>query len=232
MKRVLLVEDEVDLGELIQMQLRRTGYSVDYVENGVQALEVLKNEAFDLVLLDWMMPEMDGLSTLMRVRNLEGKEEMPIIFLTALAHPDQICEALNCGADDYVVKPVDIQILDARIKSVLRRSDYRKSEKQSQSFGQTLQVSKITLDKKTYIATTNEEKMELTRSEFRLLQALMEEQGCVLTRKQLIEQVQGEGVIVTGRTVDTHIFSLRKKLGDQSEWIETIRGVGYRMKNE
>lgn len=222
---VLLVEDEESLARLVSLQLQSYAYNVSLAFDGQQALNKISQESYDVILLDRMMPNGSGLDILSQIRR-EGVST-PVIFVTALNSPEHIIEGLEAGADDYVTKPFDERVLISRIRSVIRRS---RPPEQVEPSSDWLKVEKIALNPKSFEASVNEERMNLTRSEFLLLQALMEQKGCVLTRKFLISTVQGEDVNVTGRTVDTHIFGLRKKMGDSSELIETIRGVGYRMK--
>lgn len=224
--KVLLVEDEESLARLVSLQLRSYGYDVDLAYDGQTALEKIANTQFDVILLDRMMPHGNGLEVLLKIRD-EGIKT-PVIFVTALNSPEHIIEGLESGADDYVTKPFDERVLVSRIRSVTRRAEAQNEPIPSES--DVLTIQDISLNSKAFEVKVKNEKLNLTRSEFLLLQALMQQQGCVLTRKFLISTVQGEDVNVTGRTVDTHIFGLRKKMGDSSELIETIRGVGYRMK--
>jgi two-component system phosphate regulon response regulator PhoB len=224
--KVLLVEDEESLARLVSLQLRSYGYDVDLAYDGQTALDKIANAQFDVILLDRMMPNGNGLEVLLKIRD-EGIKT-PVIFVTALNSPEHIIEGLESGADDYVTKPFDERVLVSRIRSVTRRAEAQKEPVLAET--DILTIQDIALNSKAFEVKVKDEKLNLTRSEFLLLQALMQQQGCVLTRKFLISTVQGEDVNVTGRTVDTHIFGLRKKMGDSSELIETIRGVGYRMK--
>lgn len=224
--KVLLVEDEESLARLVSLQLRSYGYDVELAYDGKSALDMIADTQYDVILLDRMMPHGNGLEVLLKIRD-EGIKT-PVIFVTALNSPEHIIEGLESGADDYVTKPFDERVLVSRIRSVTRRAEAQNEPVLSDS--DILTVQDISLNSKAFEVKVKNEKLNLTRSEFLLLQALMQQQGCVLTRKFLISTVQGEDVNVTGRTVDTHIFGLRKKMGDSSELIETIRGVGYRMK--
>lgn len=232
-QRLLFVEDEESLAKLVSMQLRVYGFDVDLAFDGAEAAKKIANEKYRLILLDRMFPEGSGLSLLKEIRETS---DTPIIFVTAMSTPEHIIEGLEAGADDYVTKPFDERVLVSRIKSVLRRYDLQKmgalassAESAATQNGPWISVGPISVNSQAFEARLYEQKLPLTRSEFLLLEALMQQKGCVLTRQQLITTVQGEGVNVTGRTVDTHIFGLRKKLEDASDLIETIRGVGYRM---
>lgn len=225
-QKVLLVEDEESLARLVSLQLNSYGYEVDLAYDGQSALNLILNKYYDVILLDRMMPHGNGLEVLAQIRQ-EGVKT-PVIFVTALNAPDHIIEGLEAGADDYVTKPFDERVLISRIRSVTRRASSTNQPQPTDS--DLLVIQDISLNAKAFEVKVKDEKLNLTRSEFLLLQALMQQPGCVLTRKFLISTVQGEDVNVTGRTVDTHIFGLRKKMGESSELIETIRGVGYRMK--
>lgn len=223
-KKLLLVEDEEGLARLVALQLKSHDYQVDVVYDGGGAKEMVDSHNYDLILLDRMLPESSGLEILSHIRS---RGNTPVIFVTALNSPEHIIEGLEAGADDYVTKPFDERVLLSRVRSVIRRAEGLKQEATSDEW---LHVGEISVNERAFEARVQGEKVNLTRSEFLLLSSLVKDKGCVLTRKSLIGKVQGEDVNVTGRTVDTHIFGLRKKLGFYSEMIETIRGVGYRMK--
>jgi DNA-binding response OmpR family regulator len=176
-----------------------------------------------------MLPEENGVEILRWIRSSETDfKNIPVIFVTALTAPGNIIQALELGADDYLTKPFDESILVARINAVLRRAGAQKEQKSGVK-ASVLEFADLKMDTKAFEVSLASEKLSLTRSEFLLLRSLMEEQGCVLTREDLISKIQGVEVNVTGRTVDTHVFGLRKKLKQYSACIETIRGVGYRI---
>lgn len=226
-QRLLFVEDEESLAKLVSMQLKMYGFDVDLAFDGQQAREKIKNQKYELILLDRMFPEGSGLELLKTVRD---ESETPIIFVTALSTPEHIIEGLEAGADDYVIKPFDERVLVSRIRSVLRRYNSKSEVEETETANGTwLNVGPIAVNPQAFEARLDDQKLSLTRSEFLLLEALIQQKGCVMTRQQLIKTVQGDGVNVTGRTVDTHIFGLRKKLEAAADLIETIRGVGYRM---
>jgi len=230
-RKILLVEDETSLAHLVSIQLKSYGFKVQIASNGDQARESLESEPFDLILLDWMLPEESGVDILKWLRS-SGKSysKIPVIFVTALTSPGNIIQALELGADDYLTKPFNESVLVARIHAVIRRAEQNStSGAESQGSLDVLELADLKLDTKGFEVKLAEDKLSLTRSEFLLLKSLMAEQGCVLTREDLISKVQGLEVNVTGRTIDTHVFGLRKKLKDYSSCIETIRGVGYRI---
>ena len=231
--KILLVEDETSLAHLVSIQLKTYGHKVQLASNASEAKDSLLNDNYDLVLLDWMLPNESGIDLLRWMRSHQDSviQKKPVIFVTALTTSGHIIQALELGADDYLTKPFEESVLVARINAVMRRfkATSQPSEVKSTSVAGELQVGDLSVDVKAFEASLRDEKLSLTRSEFLLLKNLIEEKGCVLTREKLISKVQGTEINVTGRTVDTHIFGLRKKLKDYSHIIETIRGVGYRL---
>ena len=229
--RVLVVEDENEIRQLIALHLRREGLIVDEVAQGELATHRMMANEYDLAIVDWMLPGMSGIEITRWIRAQGRMRRVPILFVTAKSEPEDITEGLNAGADDYVTKPFDTHVLIARVRALLRRKKWLESPATltpSAPKGE-LSIGALVLFPDAFEAYLADEKMDLTKSEFRLLQTLMENQGKVLSRDRLIEQIQGEGVNVVGRTIDTHVFGLRKKLGVHADLIETIRGVGYRV---
>lgn len=227
-QKILLVEDEEDIGEVIRIQLQSQGHQVDWVNKGQMALTTIQttHESYDLFILDRMLPEVNGIEICKFIRLFEKTKHTPILMVTALTRPDDVVEGLNAGADDYINKPFDMNVLIARVNALLRRSLTRPIETNAQD---QLNLGPIKINLGEYKVFNQKEQLELTRSEFKLLHALIESSGKVLTRKKLVELIQEGPVHVTDRTIDTHIFGLRKKLGEASDLIETIRGVGYRV---
>lgn len=228
-KKVLIVEDEAEIRQLIGLHLKREGFDVTEAPDGEQGLLSLSRQKYDLLVLDWMLPKLSGLEMTRWVRGRKDLDRMPILFVTAKTEPEHIAAALDSGADDYMLKPFDTLVLMARVHALLRRHQWLENESSSKTQN-ILKVKELVLDRDAFSAELHGEKLDLTRSEFKLLEAMMENQGKVLTRESLIQCIQGEGVNVIGRTIDTHIFGLRKKLGDYSDFVETIRGVGYRIR--
>jgi two-component system phosphate regulon response regulator PhoB len=224
MTRILVVEDEADIRQLIQMHLSREGMSVQVAENGEIGLKLLEESAFDLAVLDWMLPGLSGLDI---CRKIAGS--LPVLMVTARADTSDIVLGLEVGADDYITKPFEIPIFLARVRALLRRS---KSLASGKLTGDWLELEGLRMNVAEHKALLNGEELKLTASEFKLLSSLLESQGKVLSRDRLIRLVQGADVNVTDRTIDTHVFGLRKKLGASADLIETIRGVGYRVKAE
>lgn len=231
MKRVLVVEDEMEIRQLIVMHLRREGFEVDELSDGEQARQVLSTNTYDLVILDWMLPSLSGLEICRWLRKRGNSPTTPVLFVTAKTEPEHVASGLDAGADDYVSKPFDTLVLMARVNALLRRQDWLQSRTNAATSSPgILSLGELVMDTQSYEVSLQNQKLELTRSEFRLLETLLANQGKVLSRESLIGEIQGENVNVVGRTVDTHVFGLRKKLGPYGEMIETIRGVGYRVR--
>lgn len=226
MAQVLVIEDESEIRDLICLHLLRQGYKVKDVPTADEGLKELQKEKFDLIVLDWMLPGTSGIDFVRLVKTNRGKYETPILMLTAKAEPEDVVLALESGADDYVVKPFDPSVLLARVRALLRRSEVSAKKTSPDE----IQIGDLYMNQATYKVSCQEGDLQLTPSEFKLLFFLCQNAGRVITRDKLIEQVQGSGVAVTGRTIDTHVFGLRKKLGTCMDLVETIRGVGYRVK--
>jgi DNA-binding response OmpR family regulator len=227
MKNILVVEDDNEIRELIVLQLRGDGYIVDEASSGEVALQKIKKGLFDLVVLDWMLPGLDGIEVTkaLKAGAIQTASRIPILMVTAKVESDDIIRGLESGADDYVTKPFDLAVLKARVKALLRRG----SGEVTDSSYEEIKFGDLTIDLKSHGVRCQSEPISLTLSEFKLLTALAQNRGRVLTRDQLINLIQGDGVAVIDRTVDTHVFGLRKKLGLCADLIETVRGVGYRI---
>lgn len=225
--QILVVEDETEIRELISLLLLRQGHRVQQSATAMEALDLLKKQKYDLIILDWMLPQMSGLEFLKEIQ--DHSQRPPVLMVTAKAEPNDIILGLETGADDYITKPFEPAIFTARAKALLRRTKKENeisAEKNIVGFGQ------LTMNLVTYEVKNLGEQLHLTPSEFKIVAEMAKNKGKVLTRDYLVKVVQGEGVTVTGRTIDTHVFGLRKKLGSTSDWIETIRGVGYRVRIE
>jgi len=225
-QKVLVVEDEKDIAELMALHLKREGIEVDCVDNGEQVLALMKEKVYSLVILDWMLPGVSGLDICKKIRAENNtNQDIPVLLVTARAQTTDIVLGLEMGADDYITKPFELPVFLARVRALLRRS----VRSQMTESDVRIQIGALVLDSERHEVLCNENRTELTPSEFKLLHAMMKNRGRVLTRERLIELVQGEGVTVIDRAIDTHIFGLRKKLGDCANLVETIRGVGYRV---
>lgn len=219
---ILVVDDEQDLLDLIEYNLRKEGFEVLQAENGEEGIKIAREHRPDLILMDIMMPRMDGLQAVEILRNDESLRKMPIIFLTARGDEKTEVEGLDIGGDDYITKPISTTKLISRIKAVLRRfEDVENTETR-------LEIEDLVIDKDRYIVTKNGEEFHLPRKEFELLFYLASRKGRVLNRQTLLNKVWGNNIYVVDRTVDVHVRKIREKLGDH--YIETIKGVGYRFK--
>ncbi len=232
MTRAIVIEDEVSIAQLLKIHLKEAGFEVDVFHDAESAFTSMQTNKYQLCLLDWMLPGVQGIEFLKKIRpqNLDLK----VLMLTAKADPESIVQGLESGADDYLTKPFDGKVFTARVRNLMRRFDYERRISNSGSGKSGPDVEEITIDKATinfkkHFVKNNGIDVHLTPSEFKLLGSLFRAQGQVLTREQLIDQIQGEDVSVTGRTIDTHVFALRKKMADWATHIETIRGVGYRV---
>lgn len=221
MQTILAIDDEQDLLELIDYNLKKAGFNVLQAEDGVRGIELARKHHPDLILLDVMMPQMDGLETVEALRSNEKLNKIPVIFLTALGDEKTEVAALDAGGDDYITKPISFSTLVSHIKAVLRRY-------QNVTGPDIIEVHDLVIDKDRYIVKHGDEKMQLPRKEFELLYFLASRKGKVLSRQVLLDEVWGQNVFVVDRTIDVHIRKIREKLGD--EYVETVKGVGYRFK--
>lgn len=224
-EHILVVEDEVEIRDLVALHLLRQGYKVTECSTGEEASAKLASDVFDMAIFDWMLPGMSGVELVRAARSVSP--DMPILMVTAKSEPHDIVEGLEGGADDFLPKPFVPAVLIARVKALLRRSKVL-PQKQLQE----ITLMGLTINFDNYETTYKGETLHFTPSEFKLLSTLIQNRGAVLTRERLIENIQGEGISVIGRTIDTHVFGLRKKLGEWGDNIETIRGVGYRVRVE
>src|SRR4051794_36926678 len=225
-RRVLVVDDEKDLVDLISYNLGRGGYDVLTAYAGRAALETAQREVRDLVVLDLMLPGLDGTEVARRLKSDARTASVPIVMLTAKGEETDVVVGLTIGADDYVTKPFSMKILLARIGTVLRRLD-QAGEQPADSA--VLKAGPLTIDTSRHEVVVNGEAIKLTLTEFKLLAALLGARGRVLTRDQLMDKAMGTDVFVTDRAIDVHVTALRKKLGDASYLIHTVRGVGYKL---
>jgi two-component system phosphate regulon response regulator PhoB len=230
--KILVVEDENDIRDLMTLHLSRDGHKPDEAADAEEALKKIQDNTYKLVILDWMLPGMSGIEIAKTIRKLPETAptggRVPVLMVTARVEPADVVLGLEAGADDYITKPFEVPVFLARIRALLRRSEL--SEKPS-SPSDVLELGALKVNEKSYDVSCGGEAVQLTPSEFKLLAALIKNQGRVLTRAGLIDLVQGSDVSVVDRTIDTHVFGLRKKLGACGDLIETVRGVGYRVKS-
>ncbi len=224
---VLLVEDEEDIREMVHFNLFKERYNVLLASDGKTAIDLAKEKAPDLIVLDVMIPKMDGFEVSAALKKNPNTKRIPIIMLTAKGEEEDIIKGLEVGADDYMTKPFSPKILLARIKAVLRRS---KVSPLSHKNIFRLHNLKIDLSKRqTFI---KDKEINLTFTEFQVLHLLAQKSGWVFTRGQIVDSIRGENHAITNRSVDVQIVNLRKKMGESGSLIETVRGVGYRFKEK
>ena len=219
---ILIVDDEQDLLDMIEYNLRQQDYDVLTADNGQLGIQIAIENKPNLVLLDVMMPGMDGIEVCDRMKEDTDLRQIPIIFLTARGDEKTEIEGLNKGADDYITKPISTSKLLSRIKAVQRR--YAENQEELQR----VKVHDLEIDKDRYIVLKNGEEYHLPRKEFELLYYLASKKGKVRDRQTLLNKVWGDNIYVVDRTVDVHVRKIREKLGDH--YIETVKGVGYRFK--
>jgi DNA-binding response OmpR family regulator len=224
-KTVLVVEDEKDLSDLISYNLGRNGYNAVVALDGNAALQMAEEHAPDLVLLDLMLPGLDGTEVARRLKADARTANTPIIMLTAKSEETDVVVGLTIGADDYVTKPFSMKILMARVNTVLRRAEASAEAAQSGM----VKAGPITIDPARHEISLDGQPVKFTLTEFKLLAALATARGRVLTRDQLMDKAMGSDVFVTDRAIDVHVTAIRKKLGDSHWLVQTVRGVGYKL---
>lgn len=228
-EKILIVEDEEDIQELIRYNLEKEGYNtLKVVDSGEKAIEVLKSFSPDIILLDLMLPGMDGLAVCRHLKSSQETIKIPVIMLTAKSEETDIIIGLEMGADDYVAKPFSNKVLLARIKSVLRRSKQTFSDDDSG----IIKRGALVMNRGKREVTLSGKAITMTFSEFEILFMLAKRPGWVFTRNQIVNEVKGNDYPVTERAIDVQIVGLRKKLKDAEDLIETVRGAGYRFKND
>jgi len=224
-ERILVVEDEEDIQNLVLFNLDKEGYRTSGADSGEQALKEAHAEPPDLVILDLMLPGMDGLEVCRRLKAGARTAHVPIIMLTAKGEETDIVAGLEVGADDYVTKPFSPRVLIARVRAVLR-----KRRREDPDDDAPIKVHDLLLNPSRHEALLSGKPLDLTATEFALLHFLARRPGWVYTRAQIIEGVKGDDYPVTDRAVDVQVLGLRRKLGDAGDYIETVRGVGYRFR--
>ena len=225
-KRIVVVEDEPDILEVLSYNLCREGFEVTTAMDGRQGLALIQRELPDLVVLDLMLPGTDGLEICRQLRAGDSTEHILIVMVTAKSEESDLVLGLGIGADDYIAKPFSPRELIARVKAVLRRSASTLEVNKSN----IISIKGLIIDVNKHSVRLGQRKIQLTATEFRLLHCLASFPGRVFSREQLLDQSLGNDAIVIDRNIDVHIRAIRKKMGDDQEYIETIRGVGYRFK--
>ena len=224
-EKIVVVEDEDDIQELVRYNLQKEGYRVVLVSSGELALKKIRLEKPDLVLLDLMLPGIDGLSVCKEVKSSPETSDIPVVMLTAKGEEVDVVTGLEVGADDYITKPFSPRILLARIRAILRRKKRAADHAEDKT---VVRRGEIELDPLRHQVTVKGKPVDLTFTEFGILDLFLRRPGIVFERYQIVDLVRGEDYPVTDRSVDVHIVGLRKKLGALGDRIETIRGIGYR----
>lgn len=224
-EEILIIEDEKDLVELLRYNLEKEGFKVASALNGEEGLHLALGKRPSLVILDLMLPKLDGLEVCRRLKRDSKTADIPIIILSVKDSEADIVAGLELGVDDYVTKPFSPRVLLSRVKTVLRRSDEAIQPKKR------IKVDGLIIDTTRHEVSVEGKKVDLTVTEFKLLHYLTSSRGRVLTRDQLISGVLGNQAVVVDRTIDVHIASLRKKLGKYASYIVTVRGIGYKFKD-
>jgi two-component system, OmpR family, phosphate regulon response regulator PhoB len=224
--RILIIEDERGLTEVLSYNLEREGYEVLIAHDGQEGLRKAQMQLPDIILLDLMLPKVDGLEVCRELRAGERTRHVPILMLTAKAEETDQVVGFRMGADDYVTKPFSIKVLLQRIKALQRRVE------QTTEAGDKIEHLGVRIDRVRHQASVAGSDLDLTPTEFRLLECMLRQPGRAFTRSQLMDVAIGEGAVVLERTIDVHIKTLRRKLGGEQEYIETVRGIGYRFRED
>jgi two-component system alkaline phosphatase synthesis response regulator PhoP len=227
-KAILIIEDDEDIQQLVGFNLIKAGFQVEYADSGEQALTKISKQHPDLILLDIMLPGMDGIEVCKTLHSHNQTAEIPIIMLTAKGEETDIVGGLEVGADDYITKPFSPKVLLSRIKAVLRRKVKEETSSPAPERGEIIKTENIVINPGRYEVTVDEHPVNLTPTEFGILKLLTRRPGWVFTRQQIIDEVRGYDYMITHRAIDVQVFSLRKKMGETGRKIETVRGIGYR----
>lgn len=222
-KKILIVDDEPDILEILSYNLRKEGYLVETANNGEEGLKKAAEVMPDLIILDIMMPQMDGVEVCRNIRNQRAFDNTLIAFLTAREEDYSQIAALDVGGDDYITKPIKPRVLMSRVKALMRRN--LKTEQEAEAANQTV-IGDLVIDREQFRVMQSGTEVELAKKEFELLNLLASKPGKVFTRDEIFNKIWGSDVIVGNRTIDVHIRKLREKLGD--DYIKTIKGIGYR----
>ena len=226
-EHILVVDDEEDILELVRYNLVREGYKVDCAATGEEALKKAESEAIDLMVLDLMLPGINGLEVTRKLKGTAKTQDLPIVMLTAKGEEADVVSGLELGADDYITKPFSPRVLAARVRAVLRRRSRGVTEESP-----VLELHGLVIHPGRQSVLAKGKPVKLTFTEFQVLYFLARRPGWVFTRSQIVDAVRGDDYPVTDRSVDVQIVGLRKKLGDYGNCVETVRGVGYRFKEE
>ena len=218
--KILVVDDEEDILEFLSYNLRAEGYDVIVADNGILAIELAKQEQPSLIILDVQMPDMDGITTCEKIREIPSLKETVVTFLTARSEDYSQIAGFEAGADDYITKPIRPKVLVSRVKALLKRRGITKDTKA------IIELGDIVIDKEKHLTTYKGQQVIFAKKEFKLLKLLISKPGKVFTREEILEKVWGTDIVVGDRTIDVHIRKLREKLADH--YIKTVKGVGYK----
>jgi len=230
-ERILIIEDDPEIQEMLKFAFVREGWQLNLVSTGEEGLKILQRREADCIILDIMLPGMDGLKTLKKIRENKNFQNLPVILCTARGEEADIIAGLELGADDYVVKPYSPRVLAARIRAGLRRKEAAASQGETAQ-KKFFQHGKIDLDIDRHTVFLEGKPLDLFPTEFAILVQFMSSPDIVFSRQRLISAIRGDDYPVTDRSIDVQIMGLRKKLGDSGDMIETIRGIGYRFRTE
>ena len=224
---ILIIEDESDIRELVTYHLEKNSFSVKQAKSAEEALTIIDEQKPMMIILDLMLPKMPGLELCRKLKAESQTKDISILMLTAKSEKEDIIKGLEMGADDYVTKPFDVREVVARVRALLRR------KASAHELGQPgFSYKKLKIDWERHKVYIHAQPISLTLMEFKILKCLIQNQGRVLTRDRLLDGVLGKEAAVVDRTIDVHIQSLRKKMGEKNQYIETIRGIGYRFRDE
>lgn len=226
---IFIVEDEADIGDLIRFHIEREGFTAEVIHSGRIALEAIRRQAPRLVVLDLMLPDLDGLEVCRRLKWDEKTRNVPILIVSAKGEESDIVAGLELGADDYVTKPFSPKILMARLRNVIRRYETEQSAPEGDRQILRLADGELQIDLDKYTVELKGTPVDFTRTEFAILRCLATRPGFVRTRDQIISSVHGDSAVLTSRTVDVHVTAIRRKLGHLGTMVKTVRGVGYRL---
>jgi len=218
--KILVVDDEEDILEFLSYNLRAEGYDVIVADNGILAIELAKQQQPSLIILDVQMPDMDGITTCEKIREITSLKETVVSFLTARSEDYSQIAGFEAGADDYITKPIRPKVLVSRVKALLKRRGI------TQDTNSIIELGDIVIDKEKHLTTYKGQEVIFAKKEFKLLKLLISKPGKVFTREEILEKVWGSDIIVGDRTIDVHIRKLREKLADH--YIKTVKGVGYK----
>ena len=218
--KILVVDDEEDILEFLSYNLRAEGYDVIVADNGILAIELAKQEQPSLIILDVQMPDMDGITTCEKIREIPSLKETVVTFLTARSEDYSQIAGFEAGADDYITKPIRPKVLVSRVRALLKRRGI------TQDTNSIIELGDIVIDKEKHLTTYKGQEVIFAKKEFKLLKLLISKPGKVFTREEILEKVWGTDIIVGDRTIDVHIRKLREKLADH--YVKTVKGVGYK----